>query len=150
MTAVLDKLDRLSQMAQRFEGLIDKIPRLAEMFGVALFAGRASERLGGRFSDGAIGGIVADGLAHSQLPNNQIGGVALGAYMSAIGLLNLLPEGGPFVDFSPSAGGTVFGPTPTGEKIVTVTGQECFRLGGTVVQPIRDTNLVVCRLPAEE
>ena len=150
MSQMFDKLERLAGMAERLGDLADKIPRLAEMFGVAFFAGRASERLGGRFSDGVIGGIVADGLAHSQLPNNQVGGIALGAYMSAIGLLNLLPEGGPVVDFSPSAGGTVFGPVPTGEKTVTVTGQECFRLGGTVIQPVRNTNLVLCRIPAEE
>ena len=92
MSQVLGKLDRLTQMAERLEGWADRIPRLAEMFGVALIAGRASERMGGSFSDGAIGGVVADGLAHSQLPNNQVGGIALGTYFTGLGLLAIAPS----------------------------------------------------------
>lgn len=91
MTAVLDKLERLTQMAERLEGLVKHVPRLAEMFGVAMFAGRAAERLGGRFADGVLSGVVADGLVHSNLPHNQYGGITLGAYFAGLGLLNIAP-----------------------------------------------------------
>lgn len=91
MSQVLEKLDRLTQMAERLEGLARTVPRLAEMFGVALFAGRAAERLGGRFSDGALSGVVADGLAHSSFPHNQVGGITLGSYFAGLGLLNIAP-----------------------------------------------------------
>jgi hypothetical protein len=136
-------------MAERLTGLTDKIPRIAEMLGVALFAGRASGRLGGRFLDGAVGGIVADGLAHSQLPNNQVGGIALGVYMAGIGLMNILPEGGPAVDFSPAAGGSVFAPVPTGERTITTTPKECIESGGVIIQAVVGTPYVVCRLPED-
>lgn len=98
-------------MAERLEGLAKTMPRLVEMFGVALFAGRASERLGGRFMDGALAGAVADGLAHSRFPHNQVGGIALGTYLSGVGLLNIAP---PMAWESPPT-------TPEGEPIAETT-----------------------------
>lgn len=93
MTRTIENLERLAGVAEKFTGLVDKLPRFLEMFGVAVFAGRASKVLGGDFNAGALGGIVADGLAHSNLPHNQIGAIPLAAYFSAIGLINAFVEG---------------------------------------------------------
>ena len=141
MSQVLDKLERLTQIAERLEGWADRIPRLAEMFGVALFAGRASEKLGGSFSDGAIGGIIADGLAHSQLPNNQVGGITLGTYFATLGVLTIAPDPvAPLTEF--------FGVTPEklqAPNIVTdLTPEECAAQGGVWIQGIFQG---ACRLP---
>ena len=158
---VLDRVERLAEALSKFEGILDKIPRVAEMLGVAYFAGKASERLGGPFDLGALGGVVADGLAHSQVPNNQIGGIALAAYFTSIGLLNMLPNGPPTVpplkDDSAivGAGGTVLDPAnvysglgPT-ERIMD-SAQECLQVGGTVVRHFTRSALVVCSIPPAE
>lgn len=148
MSQVLDKLDKLSQMAQRLESLIDKIPRLAEMFGVALLAGRASERMGGRFSDGAIGGVIADGLAHSQLPNNQVGGIALGTYFAGLGVLAIAPDD-PFGSLPPVL--NAFQRADVDPTIVTnLTREECTAQGGVVIESLLSSIGLAppaCRLP---
>lgn len=99
MTQILDKLDRFSDSMDRLGGSMDKvlkllelIPRFAELGGVMYFSGKASERFGGRFEHGALGGAVVDGLAHSRLMQNQVGGITLAAYLTSIGLANLVPE----------------------------------------------------------
>lgn len=138
MTEVLEKLERMTEIAERVEGLIDKIPRLAEMFGVALLGGRASEKVGGRFEDGAIGGIIADGLAHSRLPNNQIGGAALGAYFAALGLLTVAPITSPWSNL------------PEVEITTALTREECAAQGGVVIESMLSFFGLVppaCRLP---
>ena len=150
---IFEKLDRFSNTIERFSSAMEKIPRVAEMAGVAIFAARASERVGGRAIDGAIGGIVADGLAHSQLAGNLIAGTALGAYFSAIGLLNILPFGLPVIadENLIGAGGTVLDPTNVYsgleplEEIVSIG--ECYQGGGTVMRVIPNTALCVCAFP---
>lgn len=148
MSQVLDKLDRFSQMIERVSGLADKIPRLAEMFGVALLAGRASENLGGRFQDGAIGGIVADGLAHSQLPNNQVGGIALGTYFAGLGVLAIAPDD-PFGTLPPVV--NAFKRADEDPTIVTnLTREECTAQGGVVIESLLSSLGLAppaCRLP---
>lgn len=131
---VLEKLDRLTMMAERLEGLARTLPRLAEMFGVAFLAGRASERLGGDFGTGAIGGIVADGLAHSRIPNNQVGGIALGTYFSALGILTIAPTEVPS-----------FGELPPAPRLTTaLTREQCAEQGGVWIEGILGGG---CRLP---
>lgn len=133
MSQVLEKLDRFTQAIQRLEGIADKIPRLAEMFGVAFLAGRASERLGGDFATGAIGGIVADGLAHSRIPNNQVGGIALGTYFSALGILTVAPT-----EFS-------IGELPPAPRLTaSLTREECASQGGVWIEGLLGGG---CRLP---
>ena len=153
---VLEKLERFADIGTKFTQLMDKIPRVAEMAAVAIFAGRASERVGGTFANGALGGIAADGLAHSQIPNNQIGGLALALYFSAIGLMNMLPGGPPVLDPLTEAqkqnlvgaGGTTLDPSNVysglaeNEKIMSA--QDCGKQGGTVVRIVPRTGLVVC------
>ena len=131
-TAVLDKLERFAQIAERFEGLAKTLPRLVEMFGVAFLAGKASQKLGGDFATGAFGGAVADGLAHSQLPNNQVGGVALGTYFSALGVLTVAPVG----DFNEEFG--------TPRLTTSLTREECAEQGGVWIEGILGGG---CRLP---
>lgn len=136
MSQVLDKMERLAGMAERLGDLADKIPRLAEMFGVAFLAGKASEKLGGDFAMGALGGIVADGLAHSNIPHNQVGGVSLGTYFAALGVLTLTP------------GGVEQFTTP---RIVTsLTREECATQGGVVIESFLSSIGLAppaCRLP---
>lgn len=135
-TQVLEKLERMAEIAERIEGLIDKIPRFAEMLGIALFAGRASEKVGGRFEDGAIGGIIADGLAHSQLPNNQIGGAALGVYFASLGLLTVTPESA-WSDLPEMA-------------VAARTREECEAKGGIWIETLPSYfgfGIGACRLP---
>ena len=154
---VLEKLERVAHIGERFSGLADKIPRLIGMAGTAFFAGKASERVGGTFEMGAIGGAVAHDLAHSQLPNNQLGGIALAAYLSAIGLLNILPMGPPTVlDIDPDAniigaGGTVLDPKNVygglAPNEATMSIVDCYAAGGTVVRVIPQSALCVCALP---
>ncbi len=148
MSQVLEKLDRLTQMAERLEGWADRIPRLAEMFGVALFAGQASERMGGRFSDGAIGGIIADGLAHSQLPNNQVGGIALGTYFAGLGLLAIAPSD-PFGSLPPVVH-EIMSPTEVPKIVTNLTREECTAQGGVVIESLLSSIGLAppaCRLP---
>ena len=152
---MFEKLERLSSTATKLSEALSKIPRAAEMLGVAMFAARASERVGGKAVDGAIGGIVADGLAHSELANNFIFGTALGAYFTTIGLINILPFGPPVIADPEAnitgAGGTTLDPKNVydglapNEKVVTI--QECYQAGGTVQRVIPQTALCVCALP---
>ena len=147
MSQVLDKLERLAGMAERFEGLARTLPRLAEMFGVALLAGRASERLGGSFSDGAIGGVIADGLAHSQLPNNQVGGIALGTYFAALGALTIAPtdgfeSGDDYLGYFEGLPRTA--PTEPPRLTIALTREECAAQGGVWIEGILGGG---CRLP---
>lgn len=148
MTQVLEKLDRLTQMAERLEGLARTVPRLAEMFGVALLAGRASENLGGRFEDGAIGGIIADGLAHSQLPNNQVGGIALGTYFAGLGILSIAPDD-PYGSLPPVI--NAFKRADVDPTIVmNLTREECTAQGGVVIESLLSSLGLAppaCRLP---
>lgn len=88
----IENIERLASAMEKMSGFFDKIPRFLEMVGVAFLAGRAAESLGGDFTGGAIGGVVADGLVHSNLPHNQIGAVPLATYFTALGLLNLRGE----------------------------------------------------------
>lgn len=134
MTAVLDKMERLVGMAERLEGLAKVVPRLAEMIGVAVLAGRASERLGGDFATGALGGVVADGLAHSRIPNNQIGGVSLATYFTALGILTVAPLGEGVTQ------------EDIGRLTFSLTRQECAEQGGAWVEGIHGTQ-GACRLP---
>jgi len=151
---MLEKLERVAEIGERLSGLADKIPRLVGMAGVAVFAGKASQRVGGSFEMGALGGAVAHDLAHSQLPNNQLGGLALAAYLSAVGLLNILPMGPPTVtepDDIVGAGGTVldhanvYSGLEPNEQIMMI--QDCGAVGGTVVRVIPHSALCVCALP---
>lgn len=147
MSQVLDKLERLAGMAERFGDLADKIPRLAEMFGVALLAGQASERLGGRFQDGAIGGIIADGLAHSQLPNNQVGGIALGTYFAGLGVLAIAPDD-PFGTLPPVVN-EILTPTDVPNIVTNLTREQCTAQGGVVIESLLSSLGLVppaCRL----
>lgn len=127
--SVLEKFERISNAIEKFSGIADKIPRLIELAGVSIFAGRAAERLGGDFTSGALSGAVADGLAHSNLPHNQLGGVALGAYFAALGVINLLP---------PSVFGD--GPDTEGceEVFETIGIRECGQRGGVVHKATRE------------
>lgn len=93
MSAVLEKFERIANAVEKFSGLAETIPRLIEMGGVALFAGRASKLTGGSFELGALSGAVADGLAHSNVGQSEIGGLGLMAYFAGIGLVNaFVPE----------------------------------------------------------
>lgn len=157
---VLDRLERLAVTVQKFEGFLDKIPRVVGMLGTAYFAGKASQRVGGPFELGALSGAVAHDLAHSQLPNNQFGGIALAAYLSAVGLLNLLPFGIPTVPplvpdpDDPAivgAGGTVLDPknvySGLEENEEIMQQGDCLAAGGTIVRHFTKSALVVCALP---
>lgn len=154
----LKNVERFASALEKIGDVLEKLPRLIEMGAVSYFAGKASVRVGGSFEMGALGGAAADGLAHSQLPNNQIGGIALAAYFAAIGFFNILPAGKPTLppvvddsELPPGAGGTVLDPDniwsglESTEKVVPF--DECVPFGGTVVRPIPKTNLVVCRFP---
>lgn len=148
--ATLERIDRLSETIARFENLIDKIPRLLEMFGVAFFAGKASENIGADFQTGAIGGIVADGLAHSNLPHNQIGGLALGTYFASIGLLNVIPFGieelPPLIpDFEKIREEWTI-PPELQYKIKLMLYNDCIRTGGKIVKE-GPHGIVWCELP---
>lgn len=154
MTAVLDKLEQMGAIAERFGttleklgGLAEKVPRFVEMVGLALFAGRASENAGGRFVDGAVAGAVADGLAHSRLPNNQIGGVALGVYLSGVGLLNILP---PELWEEQEQTDPVTGePLPTARVVGVHNRAACDAMGGTYIETLPSFfgfGLAGCRL----
>lgn len=131
----LDKLDRLASILERLEGVMDKIPRIAELLGVVVLAGRASEKLGGSFVDGAVGGAVADGLVHSNLPHNQIGGVALGSYFTALGILNVVPSGISFGDDAPE-----------GFDDRVMTEVDCENAGGEIVNTMPGSPLILCRI----
>lgn len=149
MSQVLEKLERLTKMAERLEGWADRIPRLAEMFGVALLAGRASERLGGRFQDGAIGGIIADGLAHSQLPNNQVGGIALGTYFAGLGVLAIAPDD-PFGSL-PEVVNAFKRADEEPTIVMNLTRAECDAQGGVVIESLLSSLGLAppaCRLPS--
>ena len=134
---VLEKLERVAGIAEKFNKAMDKLPRLLGMAGTGLFAGRASKRLGGDFATGAISGMVAHDLAHSQLPNNQIGGVALAVYLSAVGLLNVIPtvpfDIPPILELlDPSRNlETFIDALPFNEKVMSRA--DCIAEGGTVV-----------------
>ncbi len=131
---ILTKMERLAGIAERFQGLAVTLPRFVEMLGVSMLAGRASERVGGQFMDGAIAGAVADGLAHSNLPNNPIGGIALGAYFAGLGLLTVAPVSGDFL-----------GALPDPPRLTTVlTREECAEQGGVWIEGILGGG---CRLP---
>lgn len=140
MSQVMEKLERLTSMAERLEGLARTLPRLAEMFGVAFLAGRASERLGGDFATGAIGGVVADGLAHSRIPNNQVGGIALGTYFSALGILTVAPS-----DFA-----GLYTPEQIARTTTSLTRAECAERGGVWVENLHGIMGGACMLPPEE
>jgi hypothetical protein len=135
MSQVLDKLERLAEIGERLEGFTKYVPRLVEMFGVAFLAGKASQTLGGDFATGALGGAIADGLAHSQLPNNQIGGIALGTYFSALGILTIAPtEQVPFLNEL----------LPAPRLTTSLTREECAAQGGVWIEGILGGG---CRLP---
>lgn len=166
--AFFDRLERLTGSLEKLEGFMEKIPRIVSLGGAMFFGGRASERLGGDFNTGALGGAVALDLAHSQLPNNQIAGLALGVYFTSIGIANMVPlaDERTFDEKSEDFDRTL-GPTE-----VRMTNSECAGAGGTatkVILAVRedgsmmtspipsgfDVNLippgiqVVCKLPAQ-
>lgn len=136
----LDKLERLASILERLEGVMDKIPRLVELLGVAVFAGRASHNLGGSFVNGAIGGAVADGLVHSNLPHNQIGGVALGTYFAALGVLNLVPS----IDAEVNEARK----DATTDNTIITTAEDCQERGGIVIAGTATPGQIFCRLGA--
>ena len=151
---VFEKIDRFSSTMERFTGALNKIPRVAGMLGTAFFAGTASKSLGGDFNVGALGGIVAHDLAHSELPNNQIGGLALGAYFTAIGLLNVIPFA-PDIPIIPDVEAIreewAISPaqqwTPETGGIKAMLHDQCIAAGGTIVKEGATHGLVWCELP---
>lgn len=97
----------LEKMLKKFKGLrpdqisaiLPGLLNLVEAGIVSFYGYQAAERLNeGTGIHGAAVGFMADRLAHSNLPNNQVAGVGIGGILAAIGLLNL-PEGDPPEEF---------------------------------------------------
>lgn len=64
------------------------------MAGMGYLGARAARALGSDGNGqifGALSAMTADGLLHSNLPHNQIGGAALATYISALGIMNIIP-----------------------------------------------------------